>query len=76
MKDLALWLSTESKKTVSVSPICRGRVNQFTFLSKFRTRGPPINGQLVLIITTPLIGPQLNTPLGELLVLNENEDST
>ena len=45
MKDLALWLSAESEKTVSVSPICPGRVNQFAILSKFRTRAPPINGQ-------------------------------
>ena len=64
MKDLALWLSAEPKKTVFVSPICPGRVHQFTILSKFRTRAPPINGQLVLIITTPLIGPQLNAARG------------
>ena len=64
------------KKTVAVSPICPGRVDQFSILSKFITRAPPINGQLVLIITTRLIGPQLNAPLGELLVLNENEDSS
>ena len=78
MKDRAPWSSTESKKKSSSPPFGLAERISLQFCLNLK-RGPSANQwpiKLALIITTLLIGPQLNTLLEGLLVLNENHDSS